>query len=235
MGRLAVCDQAAAFADRRGGMARQLRAVQIRFADLLAGRCDRLRPSGSLDLHRADLAVGDRRHRQHRFRDFPGALDGGGKHLPSALVSHEHHVGIHGADLRRLRCETAGLHARRHQPAQHDVAARSRPRSVRSRQQFRIEAGQADRHHGLHVRDAVSAAHHHACGEIARRCRTTMPIAGRGWRSGSIRTSREAFGALLFHASFRDGPKDQTSDAQLRIEESGFRVHRCAMPRNDGK
>jgi len=25
-----------------------------------------------------------------------GALGGGGKHLPAAVVSHEHHVGIHG-------------------------------------------------------------------------------------------------------------------------------------------
>ena len=98
---------AAAFADRRGGLARQLRALQIRSAHLLAGRRDRFRSSRSLDLHGADLAVGNRRHRQHRFRDFPGALGGGGKHLPSALVSHEHHVGVHGADLRRLRRQAA--------------------------------------------------------------------------------------------------------------------------------
>ena len=92
----------AAFADRCGGLARQLRAVQIRSADLLADRRDRIRPSRSLDLHRADLAVGNRGHRQYRFRDLSGALGGGGKHLPSALVPHEHHVGIHGADLWRL-------------------------------------------------------------------------------------------------------------------------------------
>ena len=30
----------------------------------------------------------------------------------------------------------------------------------------RIEAGQADGHHGLHVRDAISAARHRACREI---------------------------------------------------------------------
>ena len=121
-------DHAAAFADRRGGVARQLRAVQIRSADLLAGRRDRVRSSRSVDLHGADVAVGDRRHRQHRFRDFPGALGGGGKHLPAALVSHEHHVGVHGADLRRLRRQAARLYARRHQPAQHDAAARPGPR-----------------------------------------------------------------------------------------------------------
>ena len=51
-------------------------------------------------------------HRQHRLRDLPGALGGGGKHLPAALVSHEHHVGVHGADLRRLRRQAARLYAR---------------------------------------------------------------------------------------------------------------------------
>ena len=69
---------------------------------LLAGRADRLRSSRSVDLHGADVAVGDAGHRQHRFRDLPRALDGGRKHLPPAVVPHEHHVGVHGADLRRL-------------------------------------------------------------------------------------------------------------------------------------
>ena len=59
-----------------------------------------------------------------------------------------------------------GFVARRHQPAQHDAAARPGPRGVRSRQQWRVEAGEADRHHGLHVRDALSAARHRACGEV---------------------------------------------------------------------
>jgi len=40
------------------------------------------------------------------------------------------------------------------------------PRSLRSRQQFGAEAGQADRHHGLHVRDPLPAARHRACGEV---------------------------------------------------------------------
>jgi homogentisate 1,2-dioxygenase len=31
------------------------------------------------------------------FVIFPERWDGGGKHLPAALVPHEHHVGIHGA------------------------------------------------------------------------------------------------------------------------------------------
>ena len=60
-GGAAVQDQAAAFADRRGGLARQLRALQIRSAHLLAGRRHRFRSSRSVDLHGADLAVGNRR------------------------------------------------------------------------------------------------------------------------------------------------------------------------------
>ena len=40
-----------------------------------------------------------------------------------------------GLDLRRLRCQAARVHARRHQPAQHDAAARPGPRGLRSRQQ----------------------------------------------------------------------------------------------------
>ena len=94
-------------------------------------------------------------HRQHRLRDFPGALGGGGKHLPAALVSHEHHVGVHGADLRRLRRQAAGLYARAASACTTDAAARPRPRGVRSCQQRRVEAGETDRHHGLHVRDPL--------------------------------------------------------------------------------
>ena len=36
------------------------------------------------------------------FVIFPGALGGGGEHVPAALVSPQHHVGVHGAGLRRL-------------------------------------------------------------------------------------------------------------------------------------
>ena len=65
-------------AARRRRLARQLRALQVRPAPLLAGRRDPLRPSRSVDLHGADRAVGDSRHRQRRLRDLPGALVGGG-------------------------------------------------------------------------------------------------------------------------------------------------------------
>jgi hypothetical protein len=41
-------------------------------------------------------------HREYRLRDLSGALGGGREHLPPAVVSHEHHVGVHGPDLRRL-------------------------------------------------------------------------------------------------------------------------------------
>ena len=72
-----------------------------------------LRSPRSVDLHGAHRAVGDGRHRQRRFRDLPRALGGGRAHLPPALVSHEHHVGVHGAHLRRLRCQARGLRAGR--------------------------------------------------------------------------------------------------------------------------
>ena len=38
---------------------------------------------------------------------------------------------------------------------------------------------------------------------------------------------------MIFPSSFRDGPKDQTSDAQLRIGNLRFRVRCFASPRND--
>src|SRR6266702_1975683 len=186
MGRRAVQDHAAAFADRRGGVARQLRALQIRSAHLLAGRRDRLRPSRSVDLHGADLAVGNRGHRQHRLRDFPGALGRGGEHLPPALVPHEHHVGVHGADLRRLRRQAGRLCPPRHQPAQHDAAARPGSPGLRSRVQRRAEAGEANRHHGLHVRDPLPATRHRACGEVgdlAGRLRRLLERTGETVRS----------------------------------------------------
>jgi homogentisate 1,2-dioxygenase len=49
------------------------------------------------------VAVGDGGHREHRFRDFPRALGGRREHVPPALVSPQHHVGVHGAGLRRVR------------------------------------------------------------------------------------------------------------------------------------
>ena len=90
------------FAARRRRLARQLRSLQIRPAALLAGRRDPVRPSRSVDLHGADRAVGDARHRQHRLRHLPGALGGRREHLPAAVVSPQPHVGVHGARLRRL-------------------------------------------------------------------------------------------------------------------------------------
>ena len=124
MGRRAVPHQGAAFAARRRRLARQLLSLQIRPAALLAGRRDPVRSSRSVDLHGDDLAVGDAGHRQHRLRDLPGALGGGGEHLPAALVSPQHHVGVHGPGLRRLRRQARGLRAGRHEPAQPDAAAR---------------------------------------------------------------------------------------------------------------
>ena len=90
-------------AARRGRLARQLRALQIRPPALLAGRPGAVRPRRPLDLHRADLALGDPGHRQHRLRLLSRPLAGGREHLPPALVPHERHERVHGAHLRRLR------------------------------------------------------------------------------------------------------------------------------------
>ena len=61
-----------------------------------------LRPSRSVDLHRADLAQRRARHRQCRFRDLPAALDGRRGHVPPALVPPQRHERVHGPDHRRL-------------------------------------------------------------------------------------------------------------------------------------
>ena len=74
MGRRALPHRDRPVAPRRGRLARQLRALQVRPAPLLAGRRDPVRPSRPVDLHGADRAVGDARHRQCRLRDLPGAL-----------------------------------------------------------------------------------------------------------------------------------------------------------------
>ena len=117
-----------------------------------------VRSSRSVDLHRSDLALGNARHRQHRLRDLSGALAGRREHVPAALVSPQHHVGVHGARLRRLRRQARGLRAGRHEPAQPDAAARARRRRLRARQQRRAQAGEADQHARLHVRDALPPA-----------------------------------------------------------------------------
>ncbi len=52
------------FAARRRRLARQLRAVQVRPAPLQRDRLDQLRPSRSVDLHRADLALRHARRRR---------------------------------------------------------------------------------------------------------------------------------------------------------------------------
>ena len=58
------------------------------------------------------------------FVIFPGALGGRGEHLPAALVPPQPDVGVHGADLRRLRRQARGLRAGRHLAPQPDAAAR---------------------------------------------------------------------------------------------------------------
>ena len=61
-----------------------------------------LRPSRSLDLHRADLAERRAGPRQCGFRDLPAALDGRRGHVPPALVPPQRDERVHGSDPRRL-------------------------------------------------------------------------------------------------------------------------------------
>ena len=130
-----------------------------------------VRSSRSLDLHGADLAVGDRGHREYRFRDLPGALGGGGKHLPPAVVSHEHHVGVHGADLRRLRRQAARLYARRHRPCTIMMLPHGPDRDAFDHaSNSELKPVKLTGTHGLHVRDALSAARH----AIMRRTSSTL-------------------------------------------------------------
>ncbi len=89
------------FAARRRGLARQLRALQIRPAHLLACRRHPVRPSRSVDLHGADRALRRGGHGECRFRHLPAALAGGRAYVPPALVPPQHHERVHGPDLRR--------------------------------------------------------------------------------------------------------------------------------------
>ena len=73
------------------------------------------------------------------------------------VVPPQPDVGIHGPDLRRLRRQAGGLRAGRHLAAQLHAAARTGRARVRARQQQRAQAGEAHRHHGVHVRDPLSA------------------------------------------------------------------------------
>ena len=69
-----------------------------------------------------------------------------------------------------------------------DAAARPRPRGVRSCQQQRTQAREADRHHGLHVRDPLSPACHKTCGDggdVAGRLCRLLEGTGEAVRSGA--------------------------------------------------
>ena len=80
------------FAARRGGVARQLHALQIRSEDLFSGRRGSLFDhTGPVDFHGAHGAKRRGRHGQHRLRHLPAALDGGRAHVSAALVPPQHH------------------------------------------------------------------------------------------------------------------------------------------------
>jgi homogentisate 1,2-dioxygenase len=84
-------------------VARQLGTLQIRSAAIFASWFGVVRSPGPLDLYCADVWVRRTRHRQCRLRYLSGALDRHGGFVPPALVPHERHERVHGADLRHLR------------------------------------------------------------------------------------------------------------------------------------
>ncbi|VWX59860.1 hypothetical protein VARIO8X_20059 [Burkholderiales bacterium 8X] len=146
----------AAIALQRGGLARQPGPGQVRHRQLHDHRLDQLRPSGSVDLHRAHLAERHPGHGQLRLRDLPAALAGDGRHLSSALVPPQPDERIHGPGVRRIRRQARRLQAGRREPAQLDGAARARRRSLREGQQRRPQATEARQHAGLHVREPAA-------------------------------------------------------------------------------
>src|SRR5690348_13240860 len=136
-------------------VARQSRSVPLRPAPLQHHRFHQLRPSLSVHLHRADVAVRPARHREHGFRDFPAALAGGGEHVPAAVVPSQRDERIHGPDPWRLRRQGGRLRARRREPAQLHERARAGRGNVRQGQRDgHLEAAAHRGHDGLHVRDA---------------------------------------------------------------------------------
>ena len=62
-------------AARRGRLARQLRALQVRPRALQHHEHGELRPRGSVDLHGAHLAIRYARHCERGLRDLPAAMD----------------------------------------------------------------------------------------------------------------------------------------------------------------
>ena len=71
-----------------------------------------LRSRGSVDLHRAHLAVGHAGHGERRLRDLSAALAGRRAHVPAALVPPQRDERVHGTRPRRLRRQGRGLRCR---------------------------------------------------------------------------------------------------------------------------
>ena len=114
------------FAARRGRLARQQRAVQIRSAALQHHRLDFLRPSRSVHFPGAAFAERHARHQQHRLRGVPAALAGHGEDLQAAVVPPQRRERVHGTDRRGLRRQGERLRpGRRVAPQLHE---RPRPR-----------------------------------------------------------------------------------------------------------
>ncbi len=158
VGRPALRHRDRAVAARRRRLAWQLRALQVRPADLFAGRRHRLRPSRSVDLHGADLALRRAGTANIDFVIFPErwmvAEDTFRPPWYHRNIMSEFMGLIYGVYDAKPQGFVPGGFSLHNMMLPHGPG-RSR---LRGREHGRAEAAQAHRHHGLHVRDALRPA-----------------------------------------------------------------------------
>src|SRR5438093_1564167 len=155
-------------AARRGGLARPLRAVQVRSRALHDDQHGELRSRRPVDLHCPELAFRAAGRGELRLRHLPAALAGGRAHLQAAVVPQERDERADGPRARRLRREGERLSARRRLDPQLHGGARARPRDLRQGLGGRAQAAEDREQPRLHVGVALGVAAHQARAEGAR-------------------------------------------------------------------
>ena len=151
-----VDDDARPFAARRRRVARQLRAVPLRLRELQHDRHDQLRPSRSVDLHRADVPSDVPGRANADFVIFPPrwmvAEDTFRPPWFHRNVMSEAMGLIYGAyDAKAEGFQPGGLSL-----AQFDERSRARPRKLAQGERGGAQAGEDRRHDGVHGRDLLA-------------------------------------------------------------------------------